>query len=610
MPNRSLLSLCWAGVVSLLLVAPATAAAESFPDKASDYVSDNTGYFVGALLLAILLLLLVVNISQRRSKKAKAAAAAPAGAVPPPPAAAASPSPVAPGLQAAPAAIAPTPPATAEMAAVPPSATPPPPGTPLAPPVPGQAESAKDRRRRVREEQRVKRNEVRQKRREEIQRRKEVRSGDRRGGAVPPAPGAPLQGQAAQPPAALAAEPAPKQKSFFGIKYGGGKQKREAALAEQRLAAARAARERELAQGRAPGAVEQPAAMPTLPPPVGAAVTPAPSEYDPVAAEQRVRDKVEEVRQEEQRIRAAADRQIEASQAPQGEATTQQFAAVPPGGIEPQPTPPPIPDLQTAEQRLYEERQAQERSLAEAEERLRQIEERTKAAEHRAAEAKRLEELRSEDAGRQQRLREMQQSVAEAEQRALEAERRAAEAEQAVVRSVQGPVEPQFQAEPQAPAPAPQFISAPPIPEPGPPTPQPPTPPPAPPGPLPTPTPEPAPPLPPQPTPPPQPEPPAQPFPPTPPPAPPIPEPPSPFPPEPPAPAATGAVNAVDGAGAIDLNVVTFEQLREQNLSVTQATRLLAHRERLGGFQSVEDLDQVPGFPQDILEDLKRRSSV
>ena len=61
---------------------------------------------------------------------------------------------------------------------------------------------------------------------------------------------------------------------------------------------------------------------------------------------------------------------------------------------------------------------------------------------------------------------------------------------------------------------------------------------------------------------------------------------------------------------AINLNSVTFEQLRAQNLSVTQATRLLAHRERLGGFQTVDDLDQVAGFPQDLLVDLKSRSTV
>jgi DNA uptake protein and related DNA-binding proteins len=59
----------------------------------------------------------------------------------------------------------------------------------------------------------------------------------------------------------------------------------------------------------------------------------------------------------------------------------------------------------------------------------------------------------------------------------------------------------------------------------------------------------------------------------------------------------------------INLNTVTFEQLREQNLSVTQATRLLAHRERLGGFQSVDDLDQVAGFPQEMLDDLKSRAT-
>jgi competence protein ComEA len=78
-------------------------------------------------------------------------------------------------------------------------------------------------------------------------------------------------------------------------------------------------------------------------------------------------------------------------------------------------------------------------------------------------------------------------------------------------------------------------------------------------------------------------------------------EPPTPPPPPQAAPAAGGQIN---------LNTVTFEQLREQNLSVTQATRLLAHRERLGGFKSVDDLDQVAGFPVELLVDLKNRSTV
>ena len=92
---------------------------------------------------------------------------------------------------------------------------------------------------------------------------------------------------------------------------------------------------------------------------------------------------------------------------------------------------------------------------------------------------------------------------------------------------------------------------------------------------------------------------------------PPVPQPPA--PPQPPVPQPPAAVNAPSPSGGgcpLDLNTVTFEQLRAQNLSVTQATRLLAHRERLGGFQSVDDLDQVAGFPGDVLADLKSRSTV
>ena len=96
-------------------------------------------------------------------------------------------------------------------------------------------------------------------------------------------------------------------------------------------------------------------------------------------------------------------------------------------------------------------------------------------------------------------------------------------------------------------------------------------------------------------------------------PPPPAPEPPTPAPqpgPVPPEPDPTPPAAASSAGGTIDLNSVSFEQLRAENLSVTQATRLLAHRERLGRFGSVDDLDEVPGFPQDVLEDLKRRSSV
>ena len=60
----------------------------------------------------------------------------------------------------------------------------------------------------------------------------------------------------------------------------------------------------------------------------------------------------------------------------------------------------------------------------------------------------------------------------------------------------------------------------------------------------------------------------------------------------------------------INLNSVTFEQLRANDLSVTQATRLLAHRERMGGFKSVDDLDAVDGFPAEVLAGLKGRATV
>ena len=69
-------------------------------------------------------------------------------------------------------------------------------------------------------------------------------------------------------------------------------------------------------------------------------------------------------------------------------------------------------------------------------------------------------------------------------------------------------------------------------------------------------------------------------------------------------------LSSLQGGGTINLNTVTFEQLRANSLSVTQATRILAYRERMGGFNSVDDLDEVPGFPQDFLIEFKGRVTV
>jgi DNA uptake protein ComE-like DNA-binding protein len=59
----------------------------------------------------------------------------------------------------------------------------------------------------------------------------------------------------------------------------------------------------------------------------------------------------------------------------------------------------------------------------------------------------------------------------------------------------------------------------------------------------------------------------------------------------------------------VSLSSATFDDLRGLGLSVTQAKRVLDFRERLGGFDSVADLDHVPGFPKSLLTELKRELS-
>jgi len=465
---------------------------------------------------------------------------------------------------------------------------------------------------------------MREARKAELQRRNDEKARRRAQKKGQPMPAAGVPG--APPAAAVEPESGKKgftEMSFFGIKLGR-KGKRETALAEQRLAEARAANERVLAEAQAGGHVPpsgqlppweeattvQPAtgelpALPSVPPPPIPGGTPAPGEYDPAAAEQRVREKVAEVRSEQQRIGVEADRRLQAAEQLQQHGGIPAGVPQPPVGgpppiqdaqpVAPPTAPAPAFDLHTAEQRLEEERAAREREMKEAEERLRQVEERTKAAEERAAEANRLEERRAEEAAQDQRLEEMRRSVAEAEERAQEAERRAVEAEQAAVQSVQGGGAPPTPPPPAPPAPEPPSF-APPTPPPAPAETQsfqppqsegPPTPPPAPVEPFPA-------------------TPPAESFQPPPPPQPPAAEPPAPVSP----PSFGAPAGGPQGGDQINLNTVTFEQLREQNLSVTQATRLLAHRERLGGFQTVDDLDQVAGFPVEMLDDLKQRSTV
>jgi DNA uptake protein ComE-like DNA-binding protein len=75
--------------------------------------------------------------------------------------------------------------------------------------------------------------------------------------------------------------------------------------------------------------------------------------------------------------------------------------------------------------------------------------------------------------------------------------------------------------------------------------------------------------------------------------------------PEQPAPAASAP-----SGGGVSLNSASYDQLRELGLSVTQTGRVLSHRERTGGFKSLDELDQIPGFPRTFLDDLKTRISL
>jgi DNA uptake protein ComE-like DNA-binding protein len=62
--------------------------------------------------------------------------------------------------------------------------------------------------------------------------------------------------------------------------------------------------------------------------------------------------------------------------------------------------------------------------------------------------------------------------------------------------------------------------------------------------------------------------------------------------------------------GPINVNQVTYEQLRAMKLTITQSRRLLAYRHRIKRFDSLDQLNALPGFPSTVLERLKDRLSV
>ena len=60
----------------------------------------------------------------------------------------------------------------------------------------------------------------------------------------------------------------------------------------------------------------------------------------------------------------------------------------------------------------------------------------------------------------------------------------------------------------------------------------------------------------------------------------------------------------------LDLNKASVEDLRRVGLSLTQSRRVLAHRDKIGGFSSLDDLDEVPGIPAAQRGQLKSMAQV
>jgi DNA uptake protein ComE-like DNA-binding protein len=57
----------------------------------------------------------------------------------------------------------------------------------------------------------------------------------------------------------------------------------------------------------------------------------------------------------------------------------------------------------------------------------------------------------------------------------------------------------------------------------------------------------------------------------------------------------------------VELNSATFEELRELGLSITQSARLIANRDARGGYEALDQLDAVPGIPQELRDEVKGR---
>jgi DNA uptake protein ComE-like DNA-binding protein len=68
-----------------------------------------------------------------------------------------------------------------------------------------------------------------------------------------------------------------------------------------------------------------------------------------------------------------------------------------------------------------------------------------------------------------------------------------------------------------------------------------------------------------------------------------------------------GALQEAPTEKKLSLSTASFEELRAVGLSVTQTQRVIEYREKNDGFNSLDELDSVPGFERSLLVELKSR---
>lgn len=73
----------------------------------------------------------------------------------------------------------------------------------------------------------------------------------------------------------------------------------------------------------------------------------------------------------------------------------------------------------------------------------------------------------------------------------------------------------------------------------------------------------------------------------------------------------SGNTNHSDSGGKIDLNSASAAELqRISDIGPEDAEKIIRERERRGGFKSIDELEQVPGFGPETVAQLKQSGTV